>query len=152
MQPPLPIPRICRLENPSSARTMPCYNQYVSRDYQTTSGTSSNFWTEKKKELRTTRKMITADTIQCAPTPVTTVAPKTEEKPDSNNMFETVSQAMFPPPMQRHTDEVQAAREEAAERQGKGRTVGGRPAPRAAEALGKDFFKRNAIMRDQYTV
>lgn len=132
---------------------MPCYNQYVSRDYKTTSGTSSNFWTEKKKELRATRKMITADTIQCAPTPATPdfVPPKTEQKIDSN-MFETVSQAMFPPPMQRQTDVIQAAREEAAERQGKSRTVGGKPAPKAAEALGKDFFKRNAIMRDQYTV
>ena len=134
---------------------MPCYNEYVSRDYKTTTGTSSNFWaTSGKKEMRGNRKLITADTIQYAPTPAIApehVLPNMEPQQLDHSMFETVAQAMFPPPMQRTTDEAQAAREEAAERQGLGRTVGGRPAPKTAEALGKDYFKTNSIIRNQYT-
>ena len=134
---------------------MPCYNEYVSRDFKTTSGTSSSFWNAKlsgKKETRSNRKLVTADTIQYAPTPAIApehVLPKVEQQMDQS-MFETVSQAMFPPPMQRKTDEAQAAMEEAAKRQGLDRTVGGRPAPKTADALGKDYFKTNSIHRDQH--
>ena len=151
-EPPLPIPRIRRLENPSSARTMPCYNQYVSRDYKTTAGTSSSFWAAKKQAVRVNRKMITADTIQCAPKPAVgeNILPKTEDQSvehlsASSGMFQTASQ-MYMDPMLHEKDAVQTAREDAAERQSKERVVGGRPAPKTAEALGRDYFTRRTLL------